>query len=167
MLPIHNRNKILVLGCPGSGKTTFSQRLSFCLDIPLYKMDDLYWDSGWKRPVEKEFLKKLKNILEEDKWIIDGNYMRNLDARLNYADLVLFLDSSTLKCLYRSLKRGFKRFLGEKSSLPQKIKNDKKRKLKFDLRFFLLILRFNKRIKPKIFTKIENRNIKLIVIKNG
>lgn len=39
--------KILVLGCPGSGKSTLSRRLGPLLDIPVVHMDRLFWTPGW------------------------------------------------------------------------------------------------------------------------
>lgn len=37
--------KIIVIGCPGSGKSTFSRNLSKCLDIPVIHLDILNWKS--------------------------------------------------------------------------------------------------------------------------
>ena len=35
--------KILVIGCPGAGKSVFSRRLSKILGIPVYHLDMVYW----------------------------------------------------------------------------------------------------------------------------
>ena len=37
--------KIIVIGCPGAGKSTFSQRLSNIWNLPLYHLDMLYHNS--------------------------------------------------------------------------------------------------------------------------
>ena len=34
--------KIIVIGCPGSGKSTFSQKLNKVINIPLFHLDMLY-----------------------------------------------------------------------------------------------------------------------------
>lgn len=62
--------KILVIGCPGSGKSTFAKTLHSITDIPLFHLDMLYWNSD-KTIVDKHIFKmKLWNILQENEWII-------------------------------------------------------------------------------------------------
>lgn len=36
--------KIIVVGCSGSGKSTFSRKLSNATDIDLYHLDYFYWN---------------------------------------------------------------------------------------------------------------------------
>ena len=36
--------KIIVIGCPGSGKSTFSKSLHKATNIPLYHLDRLFWN---------------------------------------------------------------------------------------------------------------------------
>lgn len=67
-------HKIIVIGCPGSGKSTFSKSLHKITGIPLFHLDLLNWNSN-KTTVEKEtFIERLTNIIKQEKWIIDGNY---------------------------------------------------------------------------------------------
>lgn len=113
--------KIIILGCPGSGKTTFARKLSNSLGLPLIKMDDLYWEPFWKRPDEESFINKLESNLKQDQWIIDGNYYKYLEQRLSHADAIIFLDFSTVTCLWRAFKRFCARRWGETHSLPKNI----------------------------------------------
>ena len=65
--------RIIVIGCPGSGKSTFSRALHSITGIPLYHLDMLYWNPD-KTIVEKTvFLQRLSRVLREESWIIDGN----------------------------------------------------------------------------------------------
>ena len=91
--------KIMVIGCPGSGKSTFSRKLHNITKIPLFHLDMLYWNSN-RTTVEKTiFLKRLSDIICKDEWIIDGNYGSTIELRLRACDTVIFLDYSLDICL--------------------------------------------------------------------
>ena len=66
--------RIIIIGCPGSGKSTLSRELHNITDIPLFHLDMMYWNSN-KTTVEKSiFLERLSEALQKSEWIIDGNY---------------------------------------------------------------------------------------------
>lgn len=91
--------KVIVIGCPGSGKSTFSRKLNDITRLPLHHLDMMFWNPD-KTTVEKgEFLTRLAAVLEEDEWIIDGNYQSSLEMRLAACDTVFFLDYPTEVCL--------------------------------------------------------------------
>ena len=91
--------KIIVIGCPGGGKSHFSRALSERLGLPLYHLDMMYWNTD-KTMVEKQvFLDKLTAVMEMDEWIIDGNYASTMEQRLVACDTVFFLDYSLDVCL--------------------------------------------------------------------
>ncbi len=88
-----------MIGCPGSGKSTFSRELSQITGIPLFHLDMLYWNED-KTTVEKPvFLQRLSHILRQDRWIIDGNYASTMELRLEKCDTVFFLDYPVDVCL--------------------------------------------------------------------
>ena len=89
----------MIIGCPGSGKSTFARALHEKTKIPLYYLDRLYWNSD-KTTVEKSvFSQRLSEILSQDRWIIDGNYSATMELRLSFCDTVFFLDYPTEICL--------------------------------------------------------------------
>lgn len=92
-------NKVLVIGCPGAGKSTFSRKLARKTGLPLHYLDML-----WHRPdrttvAPEEFDRNLQKIFTTDRWIIDGNYIRTLDMRLNECDTVFFFNLPIDVCL--------------------------------------------------------------------
>lgn len=91
--------KIIVIGCPGSGKSTLSRKLHNITEIPLYHLDMMFWNED-KTTVEKSvFVKRLSEVLTKDSWIIDGNFSSTMEQRMNECDTVIFLDYPTDVCL--------------------------------------------------------------------
>ena len=77
--------RILVIGCPGAGKTYFAKKLSEINGLPVIHMDNLYWNKDKQSISYKELEAKLLPYLKEENWIIDGNYHDTLKQRLEYA----------------------------------------------------------------------------------
>ena len=97
--------KVIIIGSPGSGKSTFARRLREKTGLPLY-----YLDRIWRRPARtnittEEFDRRLMAILREDQWIIDGNYLRTLEIRLQACDTVFLLDYPVDVCLQGAKER--------------------------------------------------------------
>lgn len=91
--------RILIIGCPGAGKSTFARALQEKTGLPLYYLDMIFHLSDRTTVSAEEFDEKLHAILKQDKWIIDGNYLRTLPERLHFADTVFFLDYPLEVCL--------------------------------------------------------------------
>jgi len=91
--------KVLVIGCPGSGKSTFSRRLAEITGLPLYHLDMIYHKPDKTTVSREEFDERLCEILSRDCWIIDGNYGRTMETRLSACDTVFFFDLPVDVCL--------------------------------------------------------------------
>lgn len=102
---ILDMNRILVIGCPGAGKTYFAKALSKLIDIPVIHMDNLYWNKDRTSVSKEELENKLLPYLKEEKWIIDGNYHETLKQRLEYATDVFFLNMPRETCIEGILER--------------------------------------------------------------
>ena len=98
-------DKIIVIGCPGSGKTTFSEKLNKITGIPLYHLDTI-WHKPDKTHIPREnFDNAITEIFLTDKWIIDGNYNRTIEIRLKHCDTVFLFDLPTEVCIQGATKR--------------------------------------------------------------
>lgn len=94
-----NGSKIIVIGSPGAGKSTFSRRLRDITGLPLYYLDMINHRPDKTTATREEFDSYLSEILRTDKWIIDGNYQRTIEARLEKCDTVFLLDFPLEVCL--------------------------------------------------------------------
>ena len=144
--------KIIIIGCPGSGKSVFSNKLKNIINLPLYHLDMIYHKKDGTQISKDEFDEKLKIILKEEKWIIDGNYQRTLERRLKECDTVFLLDFPTDICLSSIEKR-----IGNKRDDLPWIEE------KLDENFKNAVLNFSKVKLPHIYVLLdkykEGRNI--------
>ncbi len=145
--------KVIVIGCPGSGKSTFSRALHKETGIPLYHLDMLKWNAD-KTTVSKEvFIERLQKVLSEETWIIDGNYGSTMELRLKQCDTVFFLDYPTDVCL-----DGIKQRKGKpRSDMPWIETED-------DEEFLEFIRNYDTNSRPKVIELLNSNSQKDIVI---
>ena len=92
--------KVIVIGCPGSGKSTFSRTLHQITGLPLFHLDNLFWNpDGTTVPKKTVFRDRLLAAMSGERWIIDGNYASTMELRMAACDTVFFLDYPTEVCL--------------------------------------------------------------------
>ncbi|MEO1517442.1 MAG: hypothetical protein AAFV95_20635 [Bacteroidota bacterium] len=100
-------NRIMVIGCGGAGKSTFSRQLHRRTGIPLIHLDQHYWKEGWVESEKEEWTERVAELVSGDNWIMDGNYGGTFDIRMSRATVIVFLDRSSWLCLYRVFRRVF------------------------------------------------------------
>ena len=92
-------NKAIVIGCPGSGKTTFAEKLQKCTALPLYYLDAIWHKPDKSHIPSEEFDQRITENFSEEKWIIDGNYKRTIEMRIKECDTAFLFDLATEVCL--------------------------------------------------------------------
>lgn len=91
--------KVMIIGCPGSGKSTFARALAQKTCLPLYCLDLMYWNPDRTTKPKEEFRAALHETVKLDEWIIDGNFRSTLEVRLEACDTVFYLDYPLEVCL--------------------------------------------------------------------
>lgn len=136
--------KVIVIGCPGAGKSIFARALRDATDLPLHHLDQIWHKPDKSNISEEEFDERLNQIIQGEKWIIDGNYQRTLEVRLAACDTVFLLDYPLEVCLAGAQSRiGTKR-----EDLPWV-------ETEFDEEFKQWITDFPKAQLPKIYELLE------------
>jgi len=97
--------KVIVIGCPGSGKTTFAEKLNKRTGLPLYYLDAIWHKPDRTHISREEYDKRLSEILDSDEWIIDGNYSRTIEVRMQNCDTVFLFDLPTETCIQGATAR--------------------------------------------------------------
>ena len=145
--------KVIVIGCPGSGKSTVSRALHNKTGIPLYHLDMMYWNADKTTVKKSVFLERLSAVLEKDEWIIDGNYSSTMELRMAACDTVIFLDYPLDVCLDGIRERRGK----PRSDMPW-IETEE------DAEFIEFIKSYNEQQMPKVIELLEKYSDKNIII---
>ncbi len=150
--------KIMVIGCPGSGKSTFSRTLHKLTGIPLFHLDMMNWNADRTTVDKAVFRERLSNTIQKDEWIIDGNYGSTIELRLQACDTVIFLDYPLDVCL-----DGIKERRGKVRTDMPWVENEE------DAEFFEFIKNYNSQSRPKVMEllgKYSNKHIYILKNRN-
>ena len=136
--------KIISVGSPGAGKSTFARKLRDITGIPLFYLDMLWHKPDRTTVTQEEFNNRLNGILQKDRWIIDGNYQRTLEPRLQACDTVFLMDFPLETCIS-----------GAESRIGKKREDLPWTELEFDPEFKQWIQDFPKNRLPQLYEMIE------------
>ena len=153
-------NRIAIVGAPGTGKTTLANILSEIYNIPATHIDGIHHLENWVTRNQEERDQIILKVVQQEKWIIDGTYKSTVRARFESADLIIWLDFSTLAQIKGVMQRYLKNKGIEKPEIPGC-------KEKMDKEFFTYVLKYNKNKRRFIVENLEGIDKeKLIVFKN-
>ena len=74
-------------------------RLAALTGLPLTHLDRIWWKPDRTHVSREEFDRRLAALLQEDEWILDGDYSRTYEPRLRACDTAIFLDIDEEECL--------------------------------------------------------------------
>ncbi len=145
--------KIMIIGCPGAGKSTFARKLRDKTGLPLYYLDMLWHKPDKTTVLRQEFDAALAEIINKDEWIIDGNYGRTLEVRLAACDKIFLFDLPTEVCL-----QGAEARIGTKREDMPWVETE------FDPEFKSWIENFKADEMPHVYAKLEKYKNKDITV---
>ncbi len=142
-------NRISIVGGSGSGKSTLCNILSKELGLPAIHLDAINYEPNWVEIDKTERDNMILSKAQDDKWVIDGNYNKTLKKRFDKADLIIWLDYSTLKQLHGILKRYFTTRNSERPEIPGC-------KERLEPEFIKYVLTYNKKKRPVILDYLKD-----------
>ena len=147
--------RVIVIGCPGGGKSVFSRELHQVTGLPLCHLDQLRWNADRTFVSQEILLERLRAILASERWIIDGNYGSTMELRMQVCDTVFFLDYPTEVCVEGYLsRRGTARPDMPWIEAPDEV----------DEEFLEFILNYNRDHRPKVMTLLERYSDKKHIV---
>ena len=147
--------KVIVIGCAGSGKSVFSRSFASVTDLPLYHLDNIWWREDGTTVQRADFDAAIGEILEKDEWIIDGNYRRTMERRMDACDTVIFFDLPVEVCI-----EGIKARKGkERPDMPWKDAPEDD-----DEEFMEFVRSYNKTHRPHVMELLAKYSDKNIVV---
>ena len=153
--------KILILGNSGSGKSTFAINLSKHLNIKCLHLDKLVYPDSWDKPEHQNMEKEVSLFVNDDSWIIDGNYLNHALERFDLCDTIFFLDINRFVCLHSVVSR--KRKYQGKDRVSRSSKVDEKLNRSFlNWVFFGFYATSRKKIKKLL----KETNKKVVILKS-
>lgn len=152
--------RVLVIGCGGSGKTRLARTLAERLELPLVHLDREYWHPGWIEPAREDWEARVRELCAGERWIMDGNYGGTLRLRLGRADTVIFLDLATATCL-RGILHRYLRWRGKvRPDLPQGCTES------IDLQFVRYVLRYRRTRRPRLLDQLSSFDGTIVTLRS-
>jgi shikimate kinase len=100
--------RIFVIGTSGCGKSTLARRLSERLSLPYFASDDFYWEPNWKAASIERVEQELLQVVQQDAWVLDGNFDDQRAWAWTRANCLVWLDYPLLTVLSRVTARNLR-----------------------------------------------------------
>jgi len=137
--------RVVILGCSGTGKSTLARRLGAKTGLPVVHLDALFWEPGWRESDPAVFRQRVVEALAGGRWITDGIFnSKTFDLRLPQADLIVWIEQPLALRLWRVIWRALRHQGRTRPDMgpdcPEKI----------DLEFLKYIWNFDRKNRPRL-----------------
>lgn len=150
--------RICIVGCSGTGKSTLARLLGERLGLPVVHLDQLFWQSGWVGVDRATEVARQQAAVALPRWIIDGNFGSTMAIRFPRSQAIVWLDLPTHAALWGILRRVAHTRGRSRPDLPEGCPE------RFDWPFTKWVLEFRSKHRQLIQSMIDRhgRHAKLI-----
>lgn len=149
--------RVHITGNAGSGKSTLAARIAGSLDVPVFGLDSVVWEPGWRKTPLEKLQNKVDELVARPSWVIEGVSKKVRNA----ADVVIFLDVSRRLCFLRCAKRNWRYLFHGRPELPARCPE-----ILIIPRLIKLIWAFPERVRPRIIDDMANSDRRSYVVRS-
>ena len=142
-------NRIMIIGCSGAGKSTLALQLHAITGIEIIHLDQHYWQPNWVELPKEKWVKRIKQFVQKEQWIMDGNYGGTMEIRFDKAEVIVFLDRSKWLCLYRVVKRVISHYGKTRQDMGAGCPE------RFSWEFLKYVYHYNQTRRPKLLVRLS------------
>jgi adenylate kinase family enzyme len=144
--------RVAVIGNAGGGKSTMCRKLSKAQNIPLFPVDQIQWKPGWKPAPPEEVKLRHDQILQLDRWIIDGwGSFDLIESRFQAADTIIFVDHPLAVHYWWAIKRQFACIFAPRTDGPEGCPM-----LPMTWPLFKMIWNIHSRLRPRLLNLVNS-----------
>ncbi|MGB3409246.1 MAG: AAA family ATPase, partial [Jannaschia sp.] len=66
--------RVMIIGQPGSGKSTFARAMGELTFLPVHHIDRIHWKPGWIERSRAEKTRLCEEVHSQDAWIFEGGH---------------------------------------------------------------------------------------------
>ena len=123
-------------------------------------LDKYYWKPGWDDTTSDVWDLELN----EESWVMDGNYINSLTKRIEYATHIVYLDIPWYKSVFRIILRMFK----YRNTTRPDMNAECQERLNFEfIQFLLWAIKFNFTYKKNIINILSNTDYEVLYNSNS
>lgn len=147
---IHVTKRIMIIGGAGSGKSTLAKTLGKLSGLPVVHIDTLYWQPNWVMRPRDEISRLTNEVANHDEWIFEGNHSETMTHRASRADMLIFLDISTARRLWRVIRRTLRHYGKSRPDMAEGCEE------RFDWEFLRFVSNYRKNDRIRALSFIED-----------
>jgi len=147
---LEQMERVAVVGPGGAGKSTFARLLGERAALPVFHLDQYFWNPGWIETPRDEWRQRQSELFAADRWIADGNYGGTFDERFARADTVIIVARSRLACVAAAVGRSARNHgqSVQAAGCPER----------FDLAFYRWIWNYERDSRPRLDSALERHD---------
>jgi adenylate kinase family enzyme len=97
--------RVVVIGTTSSGKSTLANHIAKKFYLHFVELDALYWEENWTPAPILIFFERVENTVEEENWVIAGNYSSVRHIVWQRAQVIIWLDYPFHIVFWRLIRR--------------------------------------------------------------